>query len=235
MRPSVAALVALSSVAACMSAPPPATLAPLPSCERGDTAMVRDVIYFGRNRPEGGVVTDAEWEEFLDSVVTPRFPAGFTVVEAEGHWRGAGGLIERERTEVVTLLHPGDAPSRLAVAELAVSLVLVVFVAAPSAAHELGLTRVTVTFSSDATVQADVLVDPESLLAKLEILAGQSPTLNVPLDELPARISALESVVQQRTRLLFDGERIPLAFTYIPGPRVALSAPRRGRASGGGG
>ena len=65
------------------------------------------------------MVTDAEWEEFLDSVVTPRFPAGFTVVEAEGHWRGAGGLIERERTEVVTLLHPGDAPSRLAVAELA--------------------------------------------------------------------------------------------------------------------
>jgi hypothetical protein len=29
-------------------------------------------------------VGDAEWEGYLDSVVTPRFPAGFTVVEAEG-------------------------------------------------------------------------------------------------------------------------------------------------------
>ena len=94
-----------------------------------------------------------------------------------------------------------------------------------SAAHELGLTRVTATFTSDGKVQADVLVDPESLLAKLEILAGQSPTLKVPLEELPARIAALEAVVQQRTRLIFDGARIPLTFTYIPGPPVAANAP----------
>jgi hypothetical protein len=81
--------------------------------------MVRDVIYFGRNRPDGAIVTDAEWGSFLDSVVTPRFPAGFTVVEAEGHWRGVTGMVERERTEVITLLHAGDRRSRLAVAEVA--------------------------------------------------------------------------------------------------------------------
>jgi hypothetical protein len=80
--------------------------------------MTRDVIYFGRNRPDGGTVSDAEWEAFMDSVVTPRFPAGFTVVEAEGHWRGESGVIERERTEVVTLLHPGDEASREAVKTL---------------------------------------------------------------------------------------------------------------------
>jgi hypothetical protein len=84
-------------------------------CDAGDTPMVRDVIYFGRNRPEGGTVSDADWEAYLDSVVTPRFPAGFTVVEAEGHWRGESGVVERERTEVMTLLHPGDDASRSAV------------------------------------------------------------------------------------------------------------------------
>lgn len=84
-------------------------------CEAGDTAMVRDVVYFGRNRPDGGTVSDAEWEGYLDSVVTPRFPAGFTVVEAEGRWRGASGVVERERTEVLTLLHPADEASRDAV------------------------------------------------------------------------------------------------------------------------
>jgi hydrogenase/urease accessory protein HupE len=94
-----------------------------------------------------------------------------------------------------------------------------------SVAHELGLTRVTVTFTQDGRVQADVLVDPESLLAKLEILAGQSPTPNVPLDELPARITALESIVSQRARLIFDGVRVPLTFTYVPGPRVAPNTP----------
>ena len=81
--------------------------------------MVRDVVYFGRNRPDGGTVSDAEWEAYLDSVVTPRFPAGFTVVEAEGHWRGESGVVERERTEVLTLLHSGDAASRNDVAGIA--------------------------------------------------------------------------------------------------------------------
>ncbi len=98
---------------------------------------------------------------------------------------------------------------------------LVFSVATPSVAHELGLTRMTVTFTQDGRVQADVLVDPESLLAKLEILAGQSPTLDTPLAELPARIAALEPIVRERTRLLFDGARIPLTFSYLPGPRVA--------------
>lgn len=108
------------ALAACASSPAtPPPVAPEARCERGDTTLVRDLIYFGRNRPGGGTVSDAEWQGFLDSVVAPRFPAGFTVVEAEGHWRGASGLVERERTEVMTLLHPGDESSRRAVAELA--------------------------------------------------------------------------------------------------------------------
>jgi uncharacterized protein DUF3574 len=97
---------------------PAAPVATALRCEAGDTAMVRDVVYFGRNRPDGGTVSDAEWEAYLDSVVTPRFPAGFTVVEAEGHWRGESGVVERERTEVLTLLHPGDETSREAVRAL---------------------------------------------------------------------------------------------------------------------
>ncbi len=47
---------------------------PAAVCEAGDTPLVRDVVYFGRNRPDGGVVSDAEWQGFLDEVVTPRFP-----------------------------------------------------------------------------------------------------------------------------------------------------------------
>ena len=119
-------LAALAGSAACApavtpSADPTPADAPVATgvhCEAGDTAMVRDVVYFGRNRPDGGTVSDAEWKAYLDSVVTPRFPAGFTVVEAEGHWRGERGVIERERTMVVTLLHPGDQASREAVRAL---------------------------------------------------------------------------------------------------------------------
>lgn len=110
-------LVAVLLTAACAAAPAP--VAPVAvACEVGDTALVRDVVYFGRNRPDGGVVSDAEWQGFLDEVVTPRFPAGLTVVAAAGQWRGASGAVERERAEVLTLLHDGSAASRAAVGEL---------------------------------------------------------------------------------------------------------------------
>ena len=111
-------LSSLVSAAACAAhvAADPVRIGP---CEAGDTALVRDVLYFGRNRPDGGTVSDVEWHTFLDSVVAPRFPAGFTVVEASGQWKGHSGQVEREQAEVLTLLHPGDDPARRAVEEVA--------------------------------------------------------------------------------------------------------------------
>ena len=85
----------------------------------GDAPLVRDVVYFGRNRPDGGIVSDDEWQRFLDEVVTPRFPAGLTVLSASGQWRGEKGTVERERAQVLTVLHSGDEASRRAVAEVA--------------------------------------------------------------------------------------------------------------------
>jgi hypothetical protein len=103
---------------ACAAQPSPGP-APVAACARGDTALVRDVVYFGRNRPGGGSVSDAEWQGFLNEVVTPRFPAGLTVVEATGQWKGKSGLVEQERSEIVTLLHAGDDKARASVAEIA--------------------------------------------------------------------------------------------------------------------
>jgi uncharacterized protein DUF3574 len=93
---------------------------PSPSCAVRDTALVREVLYFGRNRPGGGAVTDAEWQNFLDQVITPRFPAGLTVVAATGQWKGKSGLVEQERSEVVTVFHPGDEAASRAVVEVVV-------------------------------------------------------------------------------------------------------------------
>jgi hypothetical protein len=92
---------------------------PPPGCDAGDQRMVRDTLYFGRNIPGGGTVSDAQWRAFLDEAVTPRFPDGLTLATAIGQWRGASGRIETEATQVVTLLHPGDAASREKVAAIA--------------------------------------------------------------------------------------------------------------------
>ncbi|HXR38476.1 MAG TPA: DUF3574 domain-containing protein [Terracidiphilus sp.] len=47
-------------------------------------------LYFGlgpADHPEQGV-SEAEWREFLDKEVTPRFPAGLSVVDVYGQWQG---------------------------------------------------------------------------------------------------------------------------------------------------
>jgi hypothetical protein len=112
---AVLAMAACAGRPAPMAAPAPAVTA----CAVGDTAMVRDVLYFGRNRPGGGTVSDPDWRRFLDGVVTPRFPYGLTVVDATGQWRGQSGVVEQERSEIVTVFHAGDAASRQTVADIA--------------------------------------------------------------------------------------------------------------------
>ncbi|QRM34737.1 DUF3574 domain-containing protein [Microvirga sp. VF16] len=80
--------------------------------------MVRDTLYFGRNRPSGEAVREAEWRRFLNEIITPRFPDGLTVVRATGQWRNANGHIEREASEVVTVLHSGDPTARSKISEI---------------------------------------------------------------------------------------------------------------------
>lgn len=69
-----------------------------------------DVLYFGTARP-GGVVSAAEWSDFLRDEITPRFPQGFTAWDAAGQWKAARGTIEREGSHVVSVVHPADARS----------------------------------------------------------------------------------------------------------------------------
>lgn len=93
---------------------PAATVA----CGPGDAAMVRDTLFFGRHRPDGGIVDDAQWRAFVDDTLTLRFPDGLTILSGSGQWRGGDGRIEREPSEVVTILHAGDAASRRAIDEI---------------------------------------------------------------------------------------------------------------------
>jgi hypothetical protein len=47
-------------------------------------------LYFGlgpADTPDKGV-SEAAWREFLDKEVTPRFPAGLSVVDVYGQWQG---------------------------------------------------------------------------------------------------------------------------------------------------
>ena len=62
-------------------------------------------LYFGRNIGDTAVVSDTAWQTFTRTVLTPAFPEGATVWEANGQWRGPDGTLVRERSFVVELLH----------------------------------------------------------------------------------------------------------------------------------
>ena len=71
---------------------------------------VRVEILCGMGRPDGGAVTEAEWQGFLDREVTTRFPEGITVLDAQGRWKGG-----REPSRVLLLVLE-DAPETRAAA-----------------------------------------------------------------------------------------------------------------------
>ena len=103
-----AAVALLIELAACASTPPPACTAPAAS-------VAVTELYFGWNVPGGSEVSEAEWHRFLDEVVTPRFPEGFTVLDGEGQYRMADGSILRERSKVLVLIDAkGNLDARLA-------------------------------------------------------------------------------------------------------------------------
>ena len=56
-------------------------------------------LYFGRGKPDGGEVSDTEWEDFLATEVTPRFPDGLSVIEVMGQYRGSSGRVVSERSK----------------------------------------------------------------------------------------------------------------------------------------
>jgi hypothetical protein len=66
--------------------------------------VVADLL-FGRTH-----VSEASFARFLATEVTPRFPDGFTVVDASGQWRGPGGdRISKERSKLLLIaMPPGD-------------------------------------------------------------------------------------------------------------------------------
>jgi hypothetical protein len=66
----------------------------------------RSEVYFGLSRPDGSMITNTEWQTFVNEVVTPKFPAGLTIVDSAGQWRNAYGRIEQEPSKMLVLLHP---------------------------------------------------------------------------------------------------------------------------------
>jgi hypothetical protein len=90
-----------------------------PPCPSGAHAAVMDLLYFGTGRPRGPDVTPREWIAFVHDQIAPRFPQGFSLLEAQGQWRNADGSVAHEQTHVLQLVHADDAATAQAVRDIA--------------------------------------------------------------------------------------------------------------------
>jgi len=110
MRNLVAPL-ALLLLSGCASLSPPA------ACPVGQQPMRMAQLFFGQNIGGKPGVSEIEFRKFTDEELTPRFPAGLTVLDGGGQWKGADNKLIREASKIVLLVLPqrgGDVGRKLA-------------------------------------------------------------------------------------------------------------------------
>lgn len=64
----------------------------------------RTELYFGLSNPTG-VITEEEFQNFMDAEVTPRFPDGLTVISAKGQFKSSKGSIVNEDSKLLILFY----------------------------------------------------------------------------------------------------------------------------------
>lgn len=82
--------------------------------------MIKTELYFGMSRYPHPDITDEQFDKFVDTYITARFPDGFTVVDGAGYWNAKGGTI-RERCKIVIIVHPDDLYSHKSIEEIRIS------------------------------------------------------------------------------------------------------------------
>jgi len=68
-----------------------------------EAALIQQGLFFGRGIPGGGEVSETDFKSFLNNVITPRFPDGLTVFDANGQFRDSTGTIIKEKSKYVTI------------------------------------------------------------------------------------------------------------------------------------
>jgi Protein of unknown function (DUF3574) len=69
--------------------------------------FARTELFFGLSRKNGPNITEEQFSAFVDTVVTPRFPDGLTLLSGQGQFRGSDCVIIKEGSKLLILLHGG--------------------------------------------------------------------------------------------------------------------------------
>lgn len=80
--------------------------------------LIKDELYFGLTKPGGSTISDVEWQQFLNTTITPRFHEGLTVLDSYGQYLNSNSLLVTEKSKVVILIYENSPEKNRAIAEI---------------------------------------------------------------------------------------------------------------------
>jgi hypothetical protein len=80
--------------------------------------LIQADLYFGRNIAGVGEVSEAEFQAFVDQEVTPRFPDGLTLYDADGQFLDSTGTLIQEPSKVISLIFTDTVENEAAINEI---------------------------------------------------------------------------------------------------------------------
>ncbi|WP_431628710.1 DUF3574 domain-containing protein [Alkalinema pantanalense] len=91
---------------------------PTPSIVCSAGQMTKTELFFGLSKPKGDRVSLIDWHQFLQTIVTPRFREGLTVVDGFGQYLDQSGKLIIEPSKIVLLLHDNSIEKQQAIVEI---------------------------------------------------------------------------------------------------------------------
>ena len=100
---AVAVLVVCASMLSCSSE------AQTNPCPDGTEPYTEYRLFFGRGDADNRqVVTDEDWDKFLEDTITAEFPDGLTVLDAYGQYTDSDEVLIKGDTKILIILVPLD-------------------------------------------------------------------------------------------------------------------------------
>ena len=98
--------------------PQPAVQATTCPAGQGEPMTVFE-LFFGRGIQGQPEFSDRAWDDFVDQVVTPNLPNGYTVFDGTGAWRNpATGRSTHERTKILLVALPAATTGAAAITRI---------------------------------------------------------------------------------------------------------------------
>ena len=83
-------------------------------CSCSPSHQVETRLYFGQLKLDGGIVSNKEWNDFVEKYVSRVFPEGSTVQDATGNWYDTAGhkLVSEPSKVLISVNKPSPALNR---------------------------------------------------------------------------------------------------------------------------